>query len=111
MINNEGTFLEEYKSEFEEYVSNVSVELEKVDSEYLEVVEENRKILRDNPKLRDLIEENIAEELSKKESELLAKYIDNTVDLKFREYQAIFFKGYKEAYYHFLNSGLIVEKK
>ena len=61
MISNEGTFLEEYKSEFEEYVSNVSVELEKVDSEYLEVVEENRKILRDNPKLRDLIEENIAE--------------------------------------------------
>ena len=68
-------------------------------------------IHKDNPKLRDLIEENIAEELSKKESELLAKYIDNAVDLKFREYQAIFFKGYKEAYYHFLKSGLIVEKK
>ena len=44
MINNEGTFLEEYKSEFEEYVSNVAVELEKVDPEYLEVVKRNRKI-------------------------------------------------------------------
>jgi len=111
VISNEGTFLEEYKSEFEEYVSNVSVELEKVDPEYLEIVKENRKILNDNPKIRDLLEENLAQELSKKECEAIGKYIDNTVDLKFKEYQAVFFKGYKEAYYHFLKSGLIVEKE
>jgi len=111
VINNQVTFLEEYKDEFEEFISRVSVELEKTDPEYLKVVKENRKILKDNPKLRDLLEENLAQELTKKECEAIGKYIDNTVDLKFLEYQAIFFRGYREAYYHFLKSGLIVEKK
>jgi len=111
VINNDVTFLEEYKCEFEEFISKVSVDLEKTDPDYNTIVKENRKILNDNPKIRDLLEENLAQELTEKECEAIGKYIDNTVELKFKEYQAIFFKGYREAYYHFLKSGLIVEKK
>lgn len=59
------------------------------------------------PKLRDIIEDEVGHPLTREESNMLAKYIKNSVDLMFIDYKEIFFKGYKEAYYYFVRSNLL----
>lgn len=103
------TFLEQNKAEFEEFVSHVSVDLEKTNLEYKKLADANSNILKKNPKLRDIIEEKKGHYLTQNECDMLATYIENTVDLTFLEYNKIFFKGFKEAYYYFKKSGLLDE--
>jgi len=105
------TFLENHKAEFEDFISRVSVDLEKTHEDYMKISMENNDILNKYPKLRDVIEEKIGHSLTEKECNMLAKYIDNSVDLLFFDYREIFFKGYKEAYYHFLQSNLLEENR
>lgn len=105
------TFLQNHKSEFEDFISRVSVEQEKTNEEYMKITMENSNILRDYPKIRDVVEDGTGHQLTKKECDMLAKYIKNSVDLMFYDYNEIFFKGYKEAYYHFVKSNLLEENK
>ena len=105
------TFLENHNAEFEDFISRVSVDLEKTHEEYMKISMENSDILNKYPKLRDVIEEKKGHTLTEQECNMLAKYIDNSVDLTFFDYREIFFKGYKEAYYHFLQSNLLEENR
>lgn len=105
------TFLENHKAEFEDFISRVSVDLEKTNEEYMKISIENSNILKEYPKLRDVVEDKKGHQLTKQECNMLAKYINNSVDLMFFDYREIFFKGYKEAYYHFLQSNLLEENK
>lgn len=101
------TFLENHKAEFEDFISRVSVDLEKTNEEYFKISMENSDILNKYPKLRDIVEDGISHPLTKEESGMLAKHIKNSVDLMFIDYGEIFFKGYKEALYHLARCNLL----
>jgi len=109
VMDNELTFLQNHKAEFEDFISRVSVEQEKTNEEYMRISIENSYILNQYPKLRDVVEEKKGHPLTQKECNMLVKYISNSVDLMFHDYKEIFFKGYKEAYYHFVLSNLLEE--
>ena len=53
------------KSEFEDFTSHVSIELEKKDKDYKKVVQRNKDILNKYPKIRDLFENNEPQEFNR----------------------------------------------
>lgn len=103
------TFMKFCKSEFEDFTSHVSIELEKKDKDYKKVVQRNKDILNKYPKIRDLFENNEPQEFNKEESLAIAEYYDNSVELRFKEYEEIFYKGFREAYYFFERGNMIKE--
>ena len=46
---------------------------------------------------------------NEEESLAIAEYYDNSVELRFKEYEEVFYKGFREAYYFFERSNMIKE--
>lgn len=108
-MENNLTFMKFCKSEFEEFTSHVSIELEKNDKEYKKIAQRNKNILNKYPNVRDLLENNNPHELTEEESLAIGEYYDNSIDLRFKEYEEVFYKGFREAYYFFQRSNMIKE--
>lgn len=108
-MDNNLTFMKYCKSEFEEFTSHVSIDLEKKDKDYKKVVQRNKDILNKYPKIRDLFENNNPQVFNEEESLAIAEYYDNSVELRFKEYEEVFYKGFREAYYFFERGNMIKE--
>jgi len=111
MSKEEKTFFEKNRGAFIEFISQTSVELLNSDKEYKKLAKENSKLLNKYPKLREIIDDNEVDGINQEECRVLSKIIDNKLQLKMREYEEIFFKGYKEACFHFKKMGIFEEKK
>ena len=111
MIANSQTFFEKNRGAFIEFISQTSVELLKSDKEYRKLVKENNELLNKYPKLREIIDDNEVNGINQEECKALSRIIDNKLQLKMREYEEIFFKGYKEACFYFKKMGIFDEEK
>lgn len=111
MSGDNQTFFERNRGAFIEFISQTSVELLNSDKEYKKLANENSKLLNKYPKLREIIDDDEVDGISQEECKALSKIIDNKLQLKIKEYEEIFFKGYKEACYHFKKMGIFNEEK
>lgn len=107
MYNNNLSFFENCSMEFHSFVSNLSLELRKKNKDYQRVDLENRMLLKEYPKIAYILEEKEINGLNKEECNAMAKYLDNTLFLKLKEYEEVFLKGYQEAYFYFTRCNLL----
>lgn len=110
-MNDNIVFFETYKEQFLEYISHIEIDLLKNNLKYKNIKNNNSEILKEYPKLRDILEENIAVKLDDIHCKALINYLDNQLELKFIELEEAFFRGYAEAYYFFTRCGLLKDLK
>ena len=92
---------------FPDFLSDFTVRLKNNNSEYKELIEERRSILKKCPKLEDIIENNSLIELSKEESNYIYQYYVAVLELVLCEEREIFFEGMCQAYDLFKRLGII----
>ena len=107
MYNKNLSFFENCSMEFHSFISSVSLELRKKNKDYQRVDLENRMLLKDYPKIAYILEEKEINGLNKEECNAMARYLDNTLFLKNKEFEEVFFKGYQEAYFYFTKCNLL----
>lgn len=111
MSGDNQTFFERNRGAFIEFISQTSVELFNSDKEYKKIAKENNELLNKYPKLREIIDNNEVNGINQEECKAFSRVIDNKIQLKMREYEEIFFKGYKEACFHFKKMGIFDDEK
>ena len=107
MSGNNLSFFENCSTEFHSFISNISLELCKKDSDYKNIDLENRLILKKYPNINNIFEEKEIDGLNKEECNAMAEYLDNILLLRYKEFEEIFFKGYREAYFYFKKCDLL----
>lgn len=96
------TFIKDYCEDcFNEFVSDISVTLEKENMDYKKTLEEMEKILCDFPNLRRTLEDCEYLSLNEKEVKALVNYLQLLDRIRHIEEREIFLVGMKEAYYLF----------
>lgn len=111
MYKNNLSFFENCSMEFHSLISNISLELRKKDKDYQRVDLENRMLLKDYPKISYILEEKEINGLNKDECNAMARYLDNALFLKSKEFEEVFLKGYQEAYFYFTRCNLLKNYK
>ena len=110
MINvDKRTVFEVNRDCFDNYMAEVPVYLEKNDGEYREIMNENRKILKDYPRIQDMFEDDKPISLNEEECKAIIKYQHNWFILKSLEQVEVFFVGFREGYYYLKKCHLIKE--
>jgi len=109
MFNNNLSFFENCSTEFHSFISNISLELRKKDSNYQKIDLENRIILKKYPKIGNILEEKEIDGLNKEECNAMAEYLDNTLFLKYKELEEIFLRGFREACFYLKRCNLLKE--
>lgn len=107
MFNSNLSFFENCSMEFHSFTSNISLELRNMDKDYQRIDLENRMLLREYPKIANILEEQEIDGLNKNECNAMARYLDNTLFLKNKEFEEVFIRGFKEAYFYFFKCGLL----
>jgi len=111
MYNNDLSFFENCSMEFHSFISNLSLTLRELDKDYQRIDLENRMLLMEYPKIAYILEEKEINGLNKDECDAMARYLDNTLFLKNKEFQEVFLKGYQEAYFYFKRCNLLKLEK
>lgn len=93
--------------EFSELIDKSKVNLKKHNSEYRKLIKSSLKILNDFPNLKALFEDDIVENLNKKECKMLQKLFVLHMKIRNYEEQEIFFLGSKEFYLYLKNMAVI----
>lgn len=101
------TFLESYSDYFCEYFSSICVDLRKSNKEYQELIKKKEAILNKYPKLRDFLENQKRDTLTKEEVQGLAEYLDIRSDQVVMEEMEIMYHGMYEAYVLFKRMNIL----
>lgn len=80
-----------------DYISHVELELRDTNRKYKKIYIENKNLISKSANLKELLDGNSIEGLDKNECDILAQILDNQVELKMLEYEAVFFKGVRDA--------------
>lgn len=93
------TLFESSIDEFTDFVSRATLDLSKNNKEYAKEMENNRILLNKYKKVRDILESDNPKSLNEEECNALIKVLENMTDMKYFEFEEIFFKGAAEAFY------------
>lgn len=93
------TFADKCEDSLDEYLSDCSVRLEKVNKEYLKLMKEREYILRKYPRVREVLEDNMMYRFNIPEVKAVRKVIELNQDLSWMEQKEMFFQGIRESYY------------
>jgi len=91
-------FYEYGESALFEYLGTVVHFIEENNPKYKKILSKRNEILNINPKLRDILENDISMELTKKDCEQLIEILNLRNDGEIELHKYIFFKGMCEAY-------------
>lgn len=80
-----------------DYISHVELELRDSNKKYKKIYIENKNLIRKSENLKELLDGNKIEGLDKNECDILVEILNNQTELKMLEYEAVFFKGVREA--------------
>lgn len=80
-----------------DYISHVELELRDSNKKYKKIYIENKNLIRKSENIKQLLDGNKIDGLNKEECDIFVEILSNQVDLKMLEYEAIFFKGVREA--------------
>ena len=92
----EETFFDSTKDNFPEYCAHIQNELQGRNIEYNKIIRKIAKIIDENPKIREMVEEQKSSELSYEECKELVELMELQKFQKDIEFLAMFFKGGKE---------------
>lgn len=107
---NETFFTDFCKDSFEEFISEVYVELSKKDSKYKKLMKKRADITQEYINVRRILERDECNALTQKEATALRDYISFADDCRTIEEKTIFLRGMREAYYLFQKMNMIKEK-
>ena len=80
-----------------DYISHVELELRDSNKKDKKIYIENKNLIRKSENIKQLLDGNKIDGLSKEECDIFVEILSNQVDLKMLEYEAIFFNGVREA--------------
>ncbi len=105
------TFLIDYCNDsFEEFISEISVDLSKKDSKYKKLMKKRADITQEYINVRRILERDECNALTQKEATALRDYIAFADDCITMEQKVIFLKGMREAFYLLKQMDMIKEK-
>lgn len=93
------TLFESSIDEFTDFVSQATFDLCRKNKAYAKEIADNENLLNKYERVRDILESDNPKCLNGEECNALIRILENMTDMKYFEYEEIFFKGAAEAFY------------
>lgn len=93
------TFADMCIDSLEEYISDCSIRLKKRDKKYRELIKEREQLLDKFPRVREALEDNMANRFNVPEVKAVRKILEINDDISCMEQKEMFYQGIRESYY------------